>query len=282
MPELPEVEIAARLIGTAIRGAGVKSAQARSVNTLKSYDPPIGRLSGRPIQGISRRGKYLIVHFEGDLRLLIHLMSAGRLQLYEDEASPSDRTVRLVLTLEDGRQLRLREFGTKQSSWVKLFGSSRDLAEDEALATLGPDAWPDPPPFDGLLHHPRPLYALLRDQRVIAGIGRSWVDEILHESMLSPFKRGDDLNAGQAGELRSAVMEILEAAIDHYEKTISLPMPDKIPMPLKVHRRGGMPCSRCKATLETVHFEDGEMTYCPSCQTGGKVLKDRRLSRLLK
>jgi formamidopyrimidine-DNA glycosylase len=122
----------------------------------------------------------------------------------------------------------------------------------------------------------------LRDQHVIAGIGRSWVDEILHAAELSPFKRGSELDEEEAGRLRAETVARLGGAIDHYERTIALPIPDKLPMPLTVHRRKGEPCPRCGEELEAVFYEDYVMCYCPECQTGGKVMKDRRLSRLLK
>ena len=123
---------------------------------------------------------------------------------------------------------------------------------------------------------------MLRDQRVIAGIGRSWVDEILWEARLSPFKRGDDLDDEEAAELRRAIVGVLDGAIEHYERVVQLPIPDKLPLPLKVHRHQGEPCPRCGTTIEAVHYEDYVMCYCPHEQTGDKVLKDRRLSRLLK
>src|SRR6185437_3856541 len=179
MPELPEVEITARLIGAAVAGGVVESALAPGINALKTFDPPLNAIDGRTIGGIRRRGKLFLVEIEDDLTLLIHLMSAGRLQLFHARAGPRDRTSRLLVRLEDGRELRLREFGTKQRAWVKL-GPTGSAGEDESVATLGPEAWPDPPPLEELLDAPRPLHGLLRDQRVIAGIGRSWADEILH------------------------------------------------------------------------------------------------------
>ena len=123
---------------------------------------------------------------------------------------------------------------------------------------------------------------LLRDQRTIAGIGRSWVDEILWEARLSPFKRGGDLQGEELVRLREAIVGVLGHAIEHYERAVALPIPDKLPMPLRVHRHEGEPCPRCGSTLEAVHFEDYTIAYCPNCQTEGRVLKDRRLSRLLK
>ena len=281
MPELPEVEITARVIGAAIAGARVESALAPGVNALKTYDPPLAALEGARIDGIERRGKLFLVDLEDELTMLIHLMSAGRLQLFDVRASLRDRASRLLVRLDDGRELRLREFGTKQRAWVKVLRRP-DVGTEETIAALGPDAWPDPPAFDDLLDVPRPLYALLRDQHVIAGIGRSWVDEILHAAKISPFKRGSDLDPGEAEHLREVTIARLGEVIAHYEQAISLPIPDKLPMPLTVHRRNGEPCPRCGDRLEAVFYEDYVMCYCPTCQTDGKLLKDRRLSRLLK
>ncbi len=281
MPELPEVEITARLIGAATARVPVESALTPGINALKSYDPPLSALTGRSIERVRRRGKLFLVEFDGDLTMLVHLMSAGRLQLFDTRASLRDRTSRLLVRFEDGRELRLREFGTRQRAWVKLMRAG-EVDDEETLAALGPEAWPDPPEFDDLLDQPRPLYAILRDQHVIAGIGRSWVDEILHAAMLSPFKRGSDLEPDEAARLRDATVTRLGDAIAHYEQVIALPIPDKLPMPLTVHRRNGEPCPRCGNQLEAVYYEDYVMCYCPTCQTEGKLMKDRRLSRLLK
>jgi formamidopyrimidine-DNA glycosylase len=281
MPELPEVEITARLLDGALRGTGIESALAPGINALKTFAPPLSALEGERIVGLRRRGKHLIVDASSGLSLLVHLMSAGRLQLYDKRAGPRDRTSRLLVRIDDGRELRLREFGSKQAAWVKLL-ASEELEQDDALATLGPEAWPDPPPLEELLGTPRPLHTLLRDQRTIAGIGRSWVDEILWRSKLSPYKRGSDLTGQEAEHLRDAMIETLGAAIAHYEGAVTLPIPDKLPMPLHVHRHEGEQCPRCASTLQAVHFEDYVIAYCPTCQTEGRVLKDRRLSRLLR
>ena len=299
MPELPEVEITARLLDDALRGATIESALAPGINALKTFEPPLSALEGRQIEGVRRRGKHVIVDVEGDLALLVHLMSAGRLQLYDRRAGPRDRTSRLLVRVRprerrgggrgdgagaDGSgelELRLREFGSKQAAWVKLLPGA-GLEADESLARLGPEAWPEPPALGELLDAPRPLHAALRDQRVIAGIGRSWADEILWEARLSPFKRGSDLQEEEAERLRAAIVATLARALEHYEQAVSLPIPDKLPMPLRVHRHQGEPCPRCGATLRAVHFEDYVIAYCPSCQTEGRVLKDRRLSRLLR
>jgi len=281
MPELPEVEITARLIGAAVSGSQIESALAPGINALKTFDPPLTALEGRSFQRIGRRGKLFVAELDGDLALEIHLMSAGRLQLFDTRASLRDRTSRLLVRLADGRELRLREFGTRQRAWVKLL-RAEEVETEDTIAALGPEAWPDPPPFGELLDQPRPLYALMRDQHVIAGIGRSRVDEILHAAMISPFRRGSDLAEDEAERLRETTVRVLGDAIAYYEANLSLPIPDKLPMPLTVHRHNGEPCPRCGDQLEAVFYEDYVMCYCPTCQTDGKLLKDRRLSRLLK
>ncbi len=301
MPELPEVEITARLIGAATAGAEIESVLTPGINAVRTFDPPLQALVGGHIVGIRRRGKLFLIDVDGPPAssgsaagpagpaaahtLLVHLMSAGRLQLFERRASLRDRTSRVLLRLAGGeRELRLREFGTRQRAWVKLL-RWEDVEREETLAELGPEAWPDPPDPDELrrrLDQPRPLYAVLRDQHVIAGIGRSWVDEILHTARLSPFKRGADLTGDEAVALREAIRGRLGDALTHYEQHLALPLPDKLPLPLTVHRHNGEPCPRCGTTIEAVFYEDYVMCYCPVCQTDGRVLKDRRLSRLLK
>ena len=282
MPELPEVEITARRLNAALEGTEIESALAPGMVTMKTFDPPIDALAGRTITRVGRAGKMLVVE-AGDLALLIHLMSAGRLQLWDKRASLRDRASRLLVRIADGRELRLREFGTQQRAWAKLLPTG-DVEKDEAVATLGPDAWPAPPleEFAERMAQPGHLHSLLRNQRVIAGVGRSWVDEILWEVGLSPFKGAQDLDTAEVARLRIACEEVLGRALDHYEEVIGDTIPDKMPMPLKVHRHTGEPCPRCGTTLEAVHFRDYVTTYCPAEQTGGRVLKDRRLSKLLK
>ncbi len=281
MPELPEVEITARRLDAAVRGVTVESALAPGMNVMKTFDPPLEALAGREISGVRRVGKMPVVEF-GDLALLIHLMSAGRLRLFDKRASLKDRASRVLLRLEDGRELRLREFGTKQRAWAKLLPSDA-VNDDEAVARLGPEAWPPPAldEFAALIDQPRHLHPLLRHQGDISGIGRSWVDEILWEARLSPFKKGSELNDAEVEQLHGA-LHVLSDAIEHYEETIGEQLPDKVPMPLRVHKREGEPCPRCGTTIEAVFFSEHQTNYCPKEQTGGRVLKDRRLSRLLK
>jgi formamidopyrimidine-DNA glycosylase len=284
VPELPEVEITARRLGAALTGAVVESTLAPGMVAMKTVKPPLSELEGRPIDGTRRIGKMPIVQFGGEqpLELLIHLMSAGRLQVFDKRATLKDRRSRVLIRLADGNELRLREFGTRQRAWAKLLRES-EVEADVMVATLGPEAWPAPPLAElaAAVDQPRHLHPLLRDQRAIAGIGRSWVDEILWEAKLAPFKKGSDLDSAEVDRLYDG-LAVLGAAIDHYEQVIGDRVPDKLPMPLRVHRREGEPCPRCQTTIEAVYFAEHQTNYCPQCQTGGRVLKDRRLSRLLK
>ena len=278
MPELPEVEITARRLDAALRGAEIESTLAPGINALKTFDPPLHALDGRAIAGVRRIGKHLVVDVAGDPELhgLVHLMNAGRLQLYDKRASLRDRTSRLLVRLTDGRELRLREFGTKQAAWVKVLRAG-ELAADEAIATLGPEAWPDPPlDLRGLLDVARPLHSVLRDQRVIAGIGRAWANEILHHAQLSPYELTRDVRPEQVERLAEAIDAELSRGLELRERGAN----DK--KTYRVHNHLGEPCYVCGTPIAQVDFEEHTIYYCPECQTGGRILKDRRLSRLLR
>ncbi|HET6831685.1 MAG TPA: DNA-formamidopyrimidine glycosylase family protein [Solirubrobacterales bacterium] len=286
MPELPEVEITARRLGRTLAGAEVESALAPGMVALKSVKPPLEAIVGMRVAGVRRVGKMPVVELghgsDPELELLVHLMSSGRLQVFDKRASLRDRASRVLIRIADGRELRLREFGTKQRAWAKLMEAGT-IEDDEMVATLGPEAWPAPSRDElaAALDQPRHLHPLLRDQRTIAGIGRSWVDEILWEARLSPFRKGSDLAGDELDRLHAA-LTVLDRAIDHYEQVVGDTVPDKMPMPLQVHRREGEPCPRCGTTIAAIHYSDRITCYCPEEQTGGKVLADRRLSRLLK
>ena len=286
MPELPEVEITARRLGSVLSGAEVESTLSPGMVALKTFDPRLDALVGMKVVGTARYGKMPVVSFEGGdegrLDLLVHLMSAGRLQVFENRASLRDKASRILIRLSDGRELRLREFGSKQRAWAKLLREG-EVELDEMVATLGPEAWPAPPlpELAKALDQPRLLHPLLRDQRSIAGIGRQWADEILWTAKLSPFKRGADLSDDDVAGLHDA-LAVLGGAIDHYEEVVGDEIPNKLPLPLKVHKKEGEPCARCGTPIEAVFYSEHQVNYCPKEQTGGKVMKDRRLSRLLK
>src|SRR6478752_2343287 len=253
MPELPEVEIVARRLGAALAGSEVESALAPGMNVMKTFDPPLEALVGREVTAVRRVGKMPVVEF-GDLALLIHLMSAGKLRVFDKRASLRDKASRVLIRLTDGRELRLRETGTKQRAWAKLLPAEA-VNSDEMVARLGPEAWPPPPlaEFAAAINQPRHLHPLLRHQADIAGIGRSWVDEILWEAKLSPFKKGSELSEEEVERLRAA-LHVLGDAIDHYEETLpeGEQLPDKAPKPLRIHKHEGEPCPRCGTTIEAV------------------------------
>ena len=280
------MEIVARRLDEALPGETIESAMTPGLNALKTFDPPFHALEGASFTGARRRGKLLLLDVDtpaqGALTLLIHLMSAGRIQLFDKRSSMKDRTRRVLFRLPGDRELRVREFGTKQAAWVKLLRPDA-VEADEALDGLGPEAWPEAPTdLADRLAAPRPLHSMLRDQRVITGIGRTWVDEILHAARLSPFKRGDDLSEEEVDALKEAIPGELQRVLDVYEEQVPLPLPEKFPKPTRVHAHQGEPCPRCETVLEAVFYEDYVMSYCPHCQTEDRVLKDRRLSRLLK
>ena len=259
MPELPEVEIAARRLDAALAGAEVESALAPGMVALKSVNPPLDALVGREVHGVRRVGKMPVVEFGegGELSLLVHMMSAGRLQVFDKRASLRDRASRVLVRLTDGRELRLREFGTKQRAWAKLLAAGA-VASEEMVATLGPEAWP-PPPLERVRRasstSPATSTRCSATSATIAGIGRSWVDEILWEARLSPFKKGAELERGR-GRAPPLRPDVLGDAIDHYEETIGDEVPDKMPMPLQVHRREGEPCPRCGTTIAAIHYSE--------------------------
>ena len=282
----PEVEIVARapeveIVGAAAVGAEVESALAPGMNVMKTFDPPLEALAGRELTGVRRIGKMPVVEF-GDLALLIHLMSAGRLRVFDKRAS--------LKTAPRGSWCGSR---TAASCGCASSGPSSGPGRSCCRPTRSPRTrwwrrWgPKPGPlprsrsFAAAIDKPRHLHPLLRHQKDIAGIGRSWVDEILWEARLSPFKKGSELEREEVERLHAA-LHVLGDAIDHYEETIGAEVPDKVPMPLKVHKREGEPCPRCGTTIEAVFFSEHQTNYCPEEQTGGRVLKDRRLSKLLK
>ena len=268
------------------RGAAIESTLAPGINALKTFDPPLHALDGTAIEGVRRIGKHLVVDVAGDLHVLVHLMSAGRLQLYDKRAALRDRTSRLLLRLD--RRPRAAPARVRHQAGGVGEGAARRRTSRPTRRSRrsGPRRGPTRRRTCARCSPPAArarCTRVLRDQRVIAGIGRSWVDEILWTARLSPFKRGDDLADEEAAALRDGDRRgPRRRARALRARSSQLPIPDKLPLPLQVHRHQGEPCPRCGTTIEAVHYEDYVMCYCPQEQTGGKVLKDRRLSRLLK
>ena len=275
MPELPEVEAWVRGLDGPVSAHRVERAGPAHVATLKTFEPPLRELEGRRFAGARRRGKNLLFPTDdGELVLRVHLMSAGRLR-YLDPGAKRPKTPAFSVRFEGGGELILTEAGKKKRAGVWLLRP--DVLEAE-LAHLGPDALGlDAAALGEILRHEsRRLHPLLRDQRALAGIGRAHANEILLRARLSPFKLSGDLTDDEVDELAAAMHENLERALELRERGKG----DKDVY--VIHDRLGEPCPQCGTPIARVDYEEHTIYYCPSCQTGGRVLKDRRLSRLLR
>jgi formamidopyrimidine-DNA glycosylase len=275
MPEYPEVEALRRQLDGPVRSSAIERAGPAHVATLKTFDPPLEALHGRRFAGAERRAKNLLFPTEdGELVLHIHLMSAGRLRyLQSREQRPKSPAVRL--TFEDGGMLMLTESGPKKRARVGLY---RPDALDVELGHLGPEAVElgSTGLKDVLEAEPRRLHALLRDQRALAGIGRAWANEILHRARLSPYALSTELSGEEVERLAAAIEGELVRGLELREAGAS----DR--KAYRIHNRLGEPCPVCGTPIARVDFDEHTIFYCPSCQTEGRILKDRRLSRLLR
>jgi formamidopyrimidine-DNA glycosylase len=275
MPELPEVEAWVRELDPQVSRSPVDTARPGHVATLKTFDPPPGALEGRSFVGARRRGKNLLFPTaDGELVLRVHLMSAGRLR-YVPSGKKGPAKPMFQVRFADGGELVLTEAGKKKRAGVWLLTPA---GLDAELAHLGPDALEvDADALGQILRRERrQLHPLLRDQRALAGIGRAHANEILWEARLSPFRLSTDLGDDEVATLAGAIHGDLERALE-------LRLAGKGDADVyRVHAHFGDPCPRCGETLRRVDFEEHTITYCPACQTGGRILKDRRLSRILR
>jgi formamidopyrimidine-DNA glycosylase len=275
VPELPEMEAWRRALDKPVRAFPIEKAGPAHIATLKTFDPPLAALDGRRLEGVERRGKRLLFPTEdGELVLLVHLMTAGRLRyLAAGEAGPKKPAFRLGF--EGGAQLVLTEAGSKKRAGVWLLTPEAAVAE---LAHVGPEALGLGAEALGeiLAAESRRLHSLLRDQRAIAGIGRAWANEILHHAQLSPFALSRELVPGEVERLAEAIDTELARGLELRERGAD----DK--RVYRVHKKLGEPCYVCGEPIARVDYEEHTVYYCPDCQTGGRVLKDRRLSKLLK
>ena len=277
MPELPEVQALAERLEEALAGATFEGAQMLGFSGLKTALVPPESLHGRELRGVGRRGKFLLFDLSGP-RIAVHLSQGGRIDL---EPAPKQ-------TRPKGGVVRLR-FAGRPTVLVKEFGTERKagwwvLAEGETgpLDRLGPE--PDSAEFAAFIlesDDARRIHTLLRDQRTVAGIGRGYSDDILHRAKVSPYATLPQLDGEARRRLLHAVGEVLEEALE-VERRRTGGLPPKLGDHFTVHGRYGTPCPVCGADLRRVSYESYEVTYCPECQTGGKVLADRRLSRLVR
>ena len=264
-----------RALDEPVRAFPVEQAGPAHVATLKTFDPPLRALEGRRLAGAERRAKRLLFPTEdGELVLLVHLMAAGRLRyLLAGEEAP--KTPAFRLRFQGGAQLVLTEPGAKKRAGVWLL--TPEDAERE-LEHLGPEALGIGPEGLGeiLARDRRRLHSLLRDQRALAGIGRAWANEILHAARLSPYALSQDVTPEEAERLAEAIESELERGLELRERGA------KDAKVYRVHGKLGQPCHVCGTPIARVDFEEHTIFYCPECQTAGRVLKDRRLSRLLR
>ena len=275
MPELPEVEALRRALDEPVRAFPIERAGPAHVATLKTIDPPLHALQGRRLGGAARRGKRLLFATEdGGYVLMVHLMSAGRLR-YLRAGEKGPKTPAFRLRFQGGGELVLTEAGSKKRAGVWLLTPEQ---ADEELAHLGPEALGLGAErlAEILAAGSRRLHPLLRDQRAIAGIGRAWSTEILHTARLSPFALSTQMTPEETARLANAIDEELTRGL---ELRVAGAGDAKT---YRVHHRLGEPCPACGTPIARVDFEEHTIYYCPRCQTEGRVLKDRRLSRLLK
>ena len=277
MPELPEIQAVAERLTDAVGGSVFEGADALQFSSLKTVTPRASELIGRSLDRVGRRGKYLLFELGGP-RIVVHLSQGGRIDVEQPPKSTKPRGAIVRLRFDNRTSVLVKEFGRERKGgwWVLADG------DDGPLTKLGPE--PDSEEFEALVlsgDDGRRVHTILRDQRTVAGIGRGYSDDILHRAMLSPYASLGSLDEAQRKALLDAVHEILDEALEQ-ERRRTGGLPTKIGDHFTVHGRYGEPCPRCRADLRRVSYESHEVTYCPTCQTGGKVLADRRLSRLIR
>jgi formamidopyrimidine-DNA glycosylase len=287
MPELPEVESLAVFLREHAVGHAVARADAASFSVLKTFDPPLTALAGQVITEVGRHGKFLDLSTDQGLHLITHLARAGWLRWRDDlptaPPKPGKSPLAFRLRLDDGSGFDLTEQGTKKRLAVYLV---RDPAEVPGVATLGPDPLAADFTLDtlsGLLAGRRTqIKGVLRDQGIIAGIGNAYSDEVLHVAKMSPFKIAASLTPEDVAVLFDAIKTTLGEAVKRSAGLAAADLKGEKKSSLRVHGRAGQECPACGDTIREVSFADSALQYCPTCQTGGKPLADRRLSRLLK
>jgi len=277
VPELPEVQALAERLTDAVGGAVFAAADLLSFSSLKTVTPRVGELTGRTLTEVGRRGKYLVFDLEGP-RMLVHLSQGGRVDVEDPVKSTKPRGAVVRLRFEARPSVLVKEFGRERKAgwWLLAEG------DEGPLGKLGQE--PDSQALRAFVlggEDTRRVHTILRDQRTVAGIGRGYSDDILHRARLSPYASLDKLEPGQRRALLDAVGQILAEALE-VERRRSGGLPTRIGDHFTVHGRYGEPCPVCGADLRRVSYESHEVTYCPGCQTGGKVLADRRLSRLVR
>jgi formamidopyrimidine-DNA glycosylase len=286
MPELPEVEALAVFLRERASGHVITRADAASFAVLKTFDPPLSALAGHGITEVGRHGKFLDLTC-GDLHLVFHLARAGWLRWREDmpgtPVKPGKSPLAFRLVLDDGAGFDLTEAGTQKRLAVYLVRNPVDVP---GVATLGPEPLADDFTVDALAAilsgRRTQIKGVLRDQHIIAGIGNAYSDEVLHAAKMSPFKLASSFTADEVATLHQAIVDTLRDAVKRSAGLAAADLKGEKKTGLRVHGKTGQPCQVCGDTVREVSFADSSLQYCPTCQTGGKPLADRRMSRLLK
>jgi formamidopyrimidine-DNA glycosylase len=286
MPELPEVEALAIFLRERASGHVIARADAASFAALKTFDPPLSALGGQEITEVGRHGKFLDLTC-GDLHLVFHLARAGWLRWREDmpdkPARPGKSPLAFRLVLDDGAGFDLTEAGTQKRLAVYLV---RDPGDVPGVATLGPEPLADDFTVDALAAilsgRRTQIKGVLRDQHIIAGIGNAYSDEVLHAAKMSPFKLASSFTPDEVVTLHQSIVDTLREAVKRSAGLAAADLKGEKKTGLRVHAKTGQPCPVCGDTIREVSFADSSLQYCPTCQTGGKPLADRRMSRLLK
>jgi formamidopyrimidine-DNA glycosylase len=282
VPELPELDVLAENLAARLGGASVSGVRVVSVAALKTFDPPIDTLVGRAVSGAGRRAKYVWLEFQ-DLRLVMHLSLGGRLVL---GPKPASRKIAvLAVDLDDGQVLSITEGGTQRRAAVWLVD---DVEKVPALAGLGPE--PLDPDFTVerlsaiLAEGGHTLKGMLTDQRAMAGVGNAWSDDVLHRAKLSPFARPERLGEDEVARLHAALVGVLTEARATLAQQVggAVEIPRASERLFAVHAKAGAACFVCGDTIRSVWMGERETSYCPTCQTGGRTLADRRRSRFLR
>lgn len=277
MPELPEMQALAERLELAVGGATLSEISPLQFSAMKTFEPSAESLVGKTVVRVGRRGKYLVFELGGP-RILVHLSQGGRVDLEDPPKRTKPKGAVVRLFFDERPSILIKEFGTQRKAgwWTLAEG------DEGPLERLGPE--PFSAEFDELIltaDDGRRVHTILRDQRTLAGIGRGYSDDILHRAQLSPYDSLKKLDAQKRRTLVEATHEVLEDALV-VERGRTGGLPTKIDNRFKIHRRHGYPCPRCGADLRRISYEGYEVTYCPECQTGGKVLADRRMSRLIR
>lgn len=277
MPELPEMQALAERLDLMFAGAVLESIEALQFSAAKTFSPAPEDLTGRTVTSVSRRGKFLVIDLAGS-RILVHLSQGGRVDVEDPPKATRPKPGVVRFRFQGRPSVLVKEFGTQRKAGYWLLGED----DDGPLGTLGPE--PGSEEFADLISSTddrRRLHSFLRDQRTVAGIGRGYADEIMHAAQLSPYSTVGRLSPNERKRLIQTAGEVLDKGTRAERGRVG-GLPTKLEGRFYVHGHAGEPCPRCEATLQRVSFEGYEIVYCPRCQTGGKVLADRRLSRILK